>query len=57
MEVKEFIKTILKDVTEAVEESTNESKTHEFSTYEGCINNSFLNLQTIPIIISVSRFF
>ncbi len=35
MEVKEFVKTILKDVTEAVEESTKESETHEFSTYEG----------------------
>ncbi len=35
MEVKEFVKTILKEVTEAVEESTNESKTHSFSTYEG----------------------
>ncbi len=35
MEVKEFVKTILKDVTEAVEESTKESETHSFSTYEG----------------------
>ncbi len=35
MKVKEFIKTILKDVTEAVEESTEDSKTHSFSTYEG----------------------
>ena len=35
MEVKEFVKTILKDVTEAVEESTKESETHNFSTYQG----------------------
>ena len=35
MEVKEFVKTILKDVTEAVEESTSESKTHDFTTYGG----------------------
>jgi len=35
MEVKEFVKTILKDVTEAVEESTKESQTHDFTTYGG----------------------
>jgi hypothetical protein len=35
MEVKEFVKTILKDVTEAVEESTKESQTHEFTSYYG----------------------
>lgn len=35
MEVKEFVKTILKDVIEAVEESTKESETYSFSTYGG----------------------
>ena len=35
MEVKEFVKTILKEVTEAVEESSKESQTHKFSTYDG----------------------
>ena len=35
MEVKEFVKTILKDVIEAVEESTKESPTHEFTLYFG----------------------
>lgn len=35
MEVKEFVKTILKEVTEAIEESTNESSTHEFTMYQG----------------------
>jgi hypothetical protein len=38
MEVKEFIKAILKDVTEAVEESTKESETHNFSTFEGGVD-------------------
>ena len=35
MEVKEFVKTILKDVTEAVEESSKESSTHDFTLYFG----------------------
>jgi len=35
MEVKEFVKTILKDVTEAVAEATKESETHNFSTWGG----------------------
>ena len=35
MEVKEFVKTILKEVTEAVEESTKESSTHDFTLYSG----------------------
>lgn len=35
MEVKAFVKTILKDVTEAVEESTKESKTHNFRIFYG----------------------
>ena len=35
MEVKEFVKTILKDVTEAIEESTKESPTHDFTMHFG----------------------
>ncbi len=35
MEVKAFVKTILKDVTEAVEEATAESKTHKFTMFNG----------------------
>jgi|SRR6056297_3076881 len=35
MEVKEFVKTILKEVTEAVEESSKESPTHEFTMFSG----------------------
>jgi len=35
MEVKQFVKTILKEVSEAVEESTKESDTHEFTMYFG----------------------
>lgn len=35
MEVKEFVKTILKDVTEAIQESTKESQTHEFTMFAG----------------------
>ncbi|MBS3092351.1 hypothetical protein J4466_02930 [Candidatus Pacearchaeota archaeon] len=35
MEVKEFVKTILKDVTEAIQESTRESTTHEFTMFSG----------------------
>ncbi len=47
MEVKEFVKTILKEVTEAVEESTKESKTHEFSTYEGGDKKIKFNLAVV----------
>ncbi len=35
MEVKEFVKTILKDITEAVEESSSESGTHDFTLFYG----------------------
>jgi hypothetical protein len=47
MEVKEFVKTILKEVTEAVEESTEESETYEFSTYEGGDNKIKFNLAVV----------
>jgi len=35
MEVKEFVKTILKEVTEAADESSKESLTHDFTSYHG----------------------